>query len=110
MFVSCVVCLTLLYVHNLIVLRFKSHINPLNYFYPVTSLACIFAYTLIFLEEIIFSIKVFRMKDLVKIRDTSKIFNIALILNKNIMVLENGREICNNYRFFSYNFYFTIRN
>lgn len=108
-FVSCAICLTLPHVHNPLVSRFRSHVDPQKYSNPIRSLMHIFGYTPLILDEVIFWIKAFRIKDLVQIRDVSEVFNMSTIPEENVMILENGREIRSNYRFFRYDSYFITR-
>jgi hypothetical protein len=69
----------------------------------------IFGCTPLILDEIVFSIRAFRMKDLAQIRDISEVVNMSTVPDENIMIIENGREIRSNCRFFRHDSYFTIR-
>lgn len=108
-FVSCAVCLTLAGVHNPITALFNKYLDSRPYANIIRRLVYIFGCPARIPEHWKFSITSFAVKSLTRIRDVSKIFNMPIIPDKNVMILQDSEEITTDYRFFAHKPYIMNR-
>ncbi|PMD42319.1 hypothetical protein L207DRAFT_308264 [Hyaloscypha variabilis F] len=108
-FVACSRCLTLPHVHNPGTALIPKYLDTKIYSDTIDTLIHIFNCSPTVLKEKRFCITTFTWEDLTMIRDILEIFYMPSVPDANIMILENGREIRWDCRFFHHDPPFTVR-